>query len=146
METTLKKQNLAKFIVNEHNDCGKDTYFTGSSPRSEKQLTTRESFNRFMKMKKSELIDILYNLSDEGQNYLESNKQMDNQILEVGKIYKVNSSRKGKFQFQLTSQCDTWATGVITKGKASAIMAYNEDEKGEEVTVRKSLTSFELIS
>lgn len=71
---------------------------------------------------------------------------MDNQILEIGKTYKVNSSRKGKFQFYLTSQCDTWATGVITKGKAAAIMAYNEVEKGEEVTVRKSLTSFEVVS
>jgi len=70
---------------------------------------------------------------------------MDNQILEVGNIYKVNSSRKGKFQFQLTSQCDTWATGIITKGKAGAIMSYNEVEKGGEVTVRKSLTSFEVV-
>ncbi len=71
---------------------------------------------------------------------------MDNQILELGKTYKVNSSRKGKFQFQLTSQCETWATGIITKGKAGAIMPYNEVEKGEEVTVRKFLTSFEVVS
>lgn len=40
---------------------------------------------------------------------------MDSQILEIGKTYKVNSSRKGKFQFQLTSQCDTWATGFLKK-------------------------------
>ncbi len=71
---------------------------------------------------------------------------MENQNLEVGKIYDVVSQRKGKFRMQLTHHDDTWASGVITKGKAKAILAYNEVEKGEEVTVRKSFTTFYAVS
>lgn len=71
---------------------------------------------------------------------------MENQNLEVGKIYDVFSSRKGKFTMQVTYQDDTWATGVITKGKAKAILAYNEVEEGEKVTVRKSLTTFTEVA
>ncbi len=71
---------------------------------------------------------------------------MEAQILEVGKIYDVVSQRKGKFTMQLTIQDETWATGIITKGKAKAALLYNEVEKGEEVTVRKSFTTFTLVS
>lgn len=71
---------------------------------------------------------------------------MDNQNLEVGKIYDVVSQRKGKFRMQLTRHDETWASGIITKGKAKAILAYNEVEKGEEVTVRKSFTTFTAVS
>jgi hypothetical protein len=62
--------------------------------------------------------------------------------LEIGKAYAVTSQRKGSFNMKLTHQDETWATGIITKGKAKAIMAYNEAEEGEEVTVRKSFTTF----
>lgn len=62
--------------------------------------------------------------------------------LEEGKIYDVFSSRKGKFRFKLTSQNETWAIGIIIKGKASAIYSYNERYKGEEITVRKELSTF----
>lgn len=71
---------------------------------------------------------------------------MDNQNLEVGKIYDVVSQRKGKFRMQLTHHDETWATGVITEGKAKAILDYNEVEEGEEVTVRKSFTTFTAVS
>jgi hypothetical protein len=67
---------------------------------------------------------------------------MTNQTLEVGKVYDVVSQRKGNFKMQLTHHDDTWATGIITKGKAKALLAYNEVEKGEEVTVRKSFCTF----
>ena len=67
---------------------------------------------------------------------------MDNQTLEIGKTYDVVSQRKGKFTIKLTHQCETWASGIIVKGKAKAILAYNEVEKGEEVTVRKSFSKF----
>ena len=70
---------------------------------------------------------------------------MESISLEVGKVYEVFSSRKGKFRMQLTKQDETWATGIITKGKAKAILAYNEVVTGEEVTVRKSLTTFTPI-
>ena len=66
--------------------------------------------------------------------------------LEIGKIYDVFSNRKGKFRIQLIQQDETWATGIILKGKAKAILSYNEVEKGEEVTLRKSLTSFTEVS
>lgn len=62
--------------------------------------------------------------------------------LEVGKTYKINSSRKGTFVAKLTRLDDTWATAVIVTGKATAMMEYNEREKGEEVTVRRSFCSF----
>lgn len=67
---------------------------------------------------------------------------MDNQILEIGKTYDLVCQRKGKFRMQLTHHDDTWASGIITEGKAEAILAYNEVEKGEEVTVRKSFAKF----
>ena len=62
--------------------------------------------------------------------------------LGIGKIYDVNSSRKGDFRIKLISQCETWATGVIIEGRAKAINEYNERERGEEVTMRKELTKF----
>lgn len=71
---------------------------------------------------------------------------MENQNLEVGKIYDVVSQRKGKFRMQLTHHDETWASGIITTGKAKAILAYNEVEKDEEVTVRKSFTTFTAVS
>lgn len=62
--------------------------------------------------------------------------------LENGATYAVASQRKGNFTGRLVSHCDTWATLEITQGKAGAILDCNEREKGEEVTVRRSFTSF----
>jgi uncharacterized protein (UPF0179 family) len=62
--------------------------------------------------------------------------------LEVGKTYKITSSRKGTFVAKLTRFDETWATAVIVDGKAKAMMEYNEREKGEEITVRRSFCSF----
>jgi hypothetical protein len=67
-----------------------------------------------------------------------------NDNLEIGKTYDVVCQRKGKFQMQVTRQDETWASGIITKGKAKAILTYNEVEEGEEVTVRKSFSTFFL--
>ncbi len=71
---------------------------------------------------------------------------MGSQKLEVGKIYDVVCQRKGKFRMRLTHHDETWASGIITKGKAKAICAYNVVETGEEVTVRKSFTMFTAVS
>jgi hypothetical protein len=71
---------------------------------------------------------------------------MSDQILEIGKTYDVSSQRKGKFRMKLTHQDKTWASGIIIKGKAKAMLAYNEVEKGEEVTVRKSFCTFTILS
>ena len=65
--------------------------------------------------------------------------------LKIGKIYDVVSVRKGKFRFKLTDQCKDFATGVIIEGKAKAILEYNERSEGEEVSVRKELTSFNEV-
>lgn len=69
---------------------------------------------------------------------------MNEQTLEVGKIYNVVCQRKGKFKMKITHHDETWATGVITTGKAKAILSYNEVDKGGEVTVRKSFATFTL--
>ena len=63
-------------------------------------------------------------------------------VLEVGKTYTVNHSRKGAFTGRLLGFDDTWATVLITDGKAKAMLDYNEREEGEEVTVRKSFCNF----
>lgn len=65
--------------------------------------------------------------------------------LEIGKTYHVVSQRKGRFVMRLTHHDETWASGIIVKGKASAILAYNEVHEGEEVTVRKSWTTFKEL-
>lgn len=62
--------------------------------------------------------------------------------LTIGKTYKVNSSRKGVFTGILTKCCDTWATLLITHGKAKAMLEYNESEQGEEVIVRRAFCTF----
>lgn len=62
--------------------------------------------------------------------------------LVIGRTYLVNSQRKGTFAGVLKRVDDTWADFEITAGKARAMLAYNEREKGEEVTVRRSLCDF----
>lgn len=62
--------------------------------------------------------------------------------VEVGKIYDVVSSRKGSFRIIVTEHSEEWVTGTIIKGKAKAILAYNEVYKGEEITLRRILTTF----
>lgn len=66
--------------------------------------------------------------------------------LTIGKTYKVNSSRKGVFVGIVTQCNETWADVLITGGKASAMLDYNEREQGETVTVRRSFCTFtELV-
>ena len=64
--------------------------------------------------------------------------------IEVGKPYKVVSQRKGTFTGIATSVNDEWVTVLITRGKAQAMLSYNEREAGEEITVRRSMTIFTL--
>jgi len=65
---TFKKQDLAQWLVNENNDCGKDTYFSEDRRTA---MSTDESFKKFMKMTKDELMSTLYDFSEEGQKFLE---------------------------------------------------------------------------
>ncbi len=66
------------------------------------------------------------------------------QELEIGKVYNVSSDRKGNFQMRLTHFGEIWASGVITRGKTIAISEGNVKEEGEEITVRRSWTTFTL--
>jgi hypothetical protein len=67
--------------------------------------------------------------------------------LEIGKIYDVVHERKGKFTMELTHHDDAFATGIIVKGKAKAILPYNELGITDEVTILKSFSTFkEVIS
>ena len=63
-------------------------------------------------------------------------------MLEIGKTYLVNSSRKGTFMATIKSCDETWVTGEIVAGKAGAMMDYNKRSKGEEVTVRRAFCTF----
>ena len=70
----LSKAELAQWLVNENDDCGKDTYFSDDRRCA---MTTEESYKRFMKMTKDELISIIYDFSDEGQKFLEEGGLVD---------------------------------------------------------------------
>ena len=58
--------------------------------------------------------------------------------LESGKPYTVKHSRKGRFALYVDHQDDTWITGTIIEGRASAMLDYNENVVGDEITVRKT--------
>lgn len=62
--------------------------------------------------------------------------------LTIGKSYKVDSRRKGVFKGVVTHCDETWATVLITHGKAEAMLDYNEREQGESVTVRRAFCTF----
>ena len=63
-----------------------------------------------------------------------------------GQIYKVNHSRKGVFSLMVTNQDETWVTGLIVEGKASAMLEYNEREQFEDITIRKELCKFQAVN
>lgn len=67
---------------------------------------------------------------------------MTNSELEEGKIYLVNSNRKGTFAGRCVARDDEWATFEITGGRARAMCSYNEAEVGEQVTVRRKWCKF----
>lgn len=66
--------------------------------------------------------------------------------LEIGKTYRVASSRKGTFAGRLEKACSEWATFTITAGMADAMLQYNRRYEGEEVTVRRSFCKFEVAA
>ena len=61
---------------------------------------------------------------------------------EAGKTYKVAHSRKGKFSMRVDSIDGEWVTGEIVKGKAGAMLHYNERDTGESITIRRCLCTF----
>lgn len=65
--------------------------------------------------------------------------------IEIKKTYKVNHSRKGIFELNITRIDEEWVTGIIVNGMAKAILSYNERLIGDEITIRRSFCSFEEI-
>lgn len=63
-------------------------------------------------------------------------------------IYKVDHSRKGKFDMLVTKfdENSEWVTGLITDGLANALNKDNVKKNGEEITVRKSFCNFKPLS
>ena len=53
---------------------------------------------------------------------------------ELGKTYKIKSSRKGTFVARITMVSETWVSCVLVSGKAGAMLKENEVYVGEEVT------------
>jgi hypothetical protein len=70
----LSKTELVQWLVNENDDCGRDTYF---SEDQRSAITTEESYKRFMRWTKDELIDRIYTFSDEGQKFLKEGGIVD---------------------------------------------------------------------
>jgi len=66
--------------------------------------------------------------------------------LKTGEIYNVYSQRKGKFQMLVNDIDDDFVHGIVISGKAKAIMKYNEANVCDEVSVRKSLTTFQSVA
>lgn len=60
----------------------------------------------------------------------------------AGKTYKIIHSRKGIFTGRIINVDATWATVLITNGKANALLQENESEEGEQITVRRSFCVF----
>lgn len=57
--------------------------------------------------------------------------------IEVGKIYKINHSRKGTFTAEITSTDSEWTTAVVVEGVADGIS--NNWTRGEELSMRNTL-------
>jgi len=75
MKKSIKKSELAQWLVNQNDDCGKDTYFSDDRRGA---MTTEESFRKFMKdYTKDGLISIIYDFSNEGQQFLVENGLAD---------------------------------------------------------------------
>jgi len=65
------KTDLAQWLVNENDDCGHDTYFSDDRRCA---ISTEESHKKFMKeFTKDDLIELINNYSEEGQEFLEKN-------------------------------------------------------------------------
>lgn len=66
---------------------------------------------------------------------------------EIGKHYDVCHTRKGKFQIEVTHEDSEWITGILIHGKPKLISSIisNGISKGEEITIRKSMSRLTLI-
>lgn len=65
--------------------------------------------------------------------------------LTIGKVYKVDHKRKGVFNLLVTEQDEDFVTGIITSGKANAVLKFNERDPGEEVCILKEFCTFKKL-
>ena len=67
----LSKAELAQWLVNEHDDCGKDTYFSSDRRCA---MTTDEAYKKIMKENtREDLISSIFDHSEAGQIFIEKN-------------------------------------------------------------------------
>jgi hypothetical protein len=64
---------------------------------------------------------------------------MEGTQFEIGKIYEIDHSRKGRFSIRVEEQGEDYLEGVVVDGYAAAMMSYDVKEEGEKVRMRKSL-------
>lgn len=65
--------------------------------------------------------------------------------LEIGKTYKINHSRKGVFEGKVVGFDDVWVQVLITSGYTQAILAHNERQRGDTISIRESFCTFEPL-
>jgi hypothetical protein len=72
--------------------------------------------------------------------------------LKIGSIYNITHCRKGSFTIKVTDMDNTimkdavWVTGLITEGRTTTMMEYNQKTVGEEQPMRISfLTKIEEV-
>ena len=67
-------------------------------------------------------------------------------MIEVGKVYNVSHSRKGKFTMRILSIDGEWVKGVVVDNVAKAMMDYNLKYSGDDITVRESHCHFSALN
>jgi len=69
---------------------------------------------------------------------------LDQQI--VGKICTIEHTRKGKFTMQVTAATDERIDGIVTDGRAHAMLAENEAVEDDPITIRRDfIRSIQVI-
>ena len=118
---TLKKQDLAQWLVNENNDCGEDTYF---SENRRTAMGIDDSFKKFMKMTKDELISIIYVFSEEGQKFLE-----EKSYLKTSTFYIWNTKTDESFDtYEMRFYSASWGVELEEKSYLKTLMASNPEK------------------
>lgn len=55
----------------------------------------------------------------------------------IGKTCTIEHTRKGKFTMQVTAATDEWIDGIVTDGRAQAMLAENEAGPNDPIRVRR---------
>jgi hypothetical protein len=66
MKTKKTKKELAAWMVDQCNDCGRDTFFTNDKRGA---ISVKDAFKKFIRMQKWELVSIVRDYSVEGEAF-----------------------------------------------------------------------------